>query len=845
MPIWCKIFCQTLGGAARNWFDDLDPKSMNSFEELSQKFLEEFSQLKRYAKDPTEIHDIKRRQNESLQTFMDRFKSKSSQIKWVPSVFRISAFMHDHGHPKLAKKLNDKIPKTVDEMFERKGYFHSTHKTLKEILAMEGVCFPEPPPLIGISKKQNLNKLCDYHEDRGHNTNDCYQLKKQIEEAVASGKLAHLKPKRPYEEERAGLTKELTFPVIPQNSLTDESIILEGMIEGHQIRRIHVDSGSSSEIMYEHCFRSFSTNVRSRLRKCKALLVGFSSETYHPLRLIDLWVTMGEAGRNKTVLIEFAIVNSQRTKESPQWKQAGNPCGSEGRWKKCWARGKKYNGISTWNKYQEYGNKHCCEQGITLDRAANRRPTEKCGHICMGRIRKDSRTTICHGASTESIPPGQPVILKKHDSGYKTRIEGKSVLLAEGRDNQKGPDMFPFPVEEEELASLMGYRYKCFLWLPKDNNQIRMAEDDEEKTGFHTEEGRGSIPRRNGREEQKRTNSSSRCRGNIEKAKEDEHPNQPERIHIQGGRRKVSRVDNNDEGNKGRSRKDTSNNVKPHPQRSEPDMKPIPKAYNHQQVHTKVSKTYASHSRSSKEKMVQPVIHTTRSLRTTFRKHKVRVVTDGLMEEMLKLSRNEGRLAKWAAELRTYDISFIQEKEVKGPVMKRFCREGEQSANGARETIKEGSSVGMILINLDAKTCSYVIRLNFNAPNHIMNYEALLAGLVASAGKGMKDLHVFIDSQIWVDQVEGNIIPAMEQEKMYKEEIMDATTPFHKFRITHLPKILNPKAEMLIGLATIQVEFLNQEVSVGIKTRPTVKMESDEKEKRAISKMPMGKQNYN
>ncbi|GKA45605.1 hypothetical protein Tco_0738401 [Tanacetum coccineum] len=27
--------------------------------------------------------------------------------------------MHGHGHPELAKKLNDKIPKTVDEMFKR------------------------------------------------------------------------------------------------------------------------------------------------------------------------------------------------------------------------------------------------------------------------------------------------------------------------------------------------------------------------------------------------------------------------------------------------------------------------------------------------------------------------------------------------------------------------------------------------------------------------------------------------------------------------------------------------------------------------------------------------------
>ncbi|GKE14303.1 hypothetical protein Tco_1421880, partial [Tanacetum coccineum] len=89
------------------------------FEELSQKFLEEVLQQKRYAKDPTKIHGIKRRQNEGLQAFIDRFKSKSSHIKGVPPVLRISAFMHGHGHPERAKKLNDKIPKTVDEMFER------------------------------------------------------------------------------------------------------------------------------------------------------------------------------------------------------------------------------------------------------------------------------------------------------------------------------------------------------------------------------------------------------------------------------------------------------------------------------------------------------------------------------------------------------------------------------------------------------------------------------------------------------------------------------------------------------------------------------------------------------
>ncbi|GJW28186.1 hypothetical protein Tco_0045061 [Tanacetum coccineum] len=50
-------------------------------------------------------------------------------------------------------------------------------------------------------------------------------------------------------------------------------------------------------------------------------------------------------------------------------------------------------------------------------------------------------------------------------------------------------DMYPFLEEGEELASLMGYPYKCFLRLAKEYNQIRMAEDDKEKIGFHTEEG--------------------------------------------------------------------------------------------------------------------------------------------------------------------------------------------------------------------------------------------------------------------------------------------------------------------------------------------------------------------
>ncbi|GKB06256.1 gag-pol polyprotein [Tanacetum coccineum] len=241
----------------------------------------------------------------------------------------------------------------------------------------------------------------------------------------------------------------------------------------------------------------------------------------------------------------------------------------------------------------------------------------------------------------------------------------------------------------------------------------------------------------------------------------------------------------------------------------------------------------------------------------------------------MKLSGKEGRLAKWVAEISTYDISYISRKEVEGLVMKKFFSQGEQvegtpNANEGgtftlskklqekstptprawrlyvgKETIKEGSGVGIILVSLEEKMHSYAIRLKFHASNHVMDYEALLAGLAAFTNQGMKDLHVFIDLLTLVAQVERSHTPVTKQERKYKEEILDATVPFYRFRITHLPKILNSKAKVLTGLATIKLKFLNQEVSVGIKTRPSIEETSSSNKGKAASNAPRAEPNYN
>ncbi|GKD93425.1 reverse transcriptase domain-containing protein [Tanacetum coccineum] len=141
---------------------------------------------------------------------------------------------------------------------------------------------------------------------------------------------------------------------------------------------------------------------------------------------------------------------------------------------------------------------------------------------------------------------------------------------------------------------------------------------------------------------------------------------------------------------------------------------------------------------------------------------------------------------------------------------------------------------------------SYANRLKFNTSDHAIDYEALLAGLAASVSKGMKDLHVFMDSPKLVAQTEENHTPATEQERKFKKEIMDATSPFHMFRITHHVSSNNFELQSR-GVNRIgnHLEFLNQEVSVGIKTRPSIEETSSSKKGKAATNVPGAKPNYN
>ncbi|GJQ88958.1 reverse transcriptase domain-containing protein [Tanacetum coccineum] len=116
MPTWCHMFNSTLIGTARVWFDELPLESIDGYKDLKAAFLSYFMQQKKYVKDPVEIHNIKQRDGETLEDFMERFKVETGRMKGAHECMRISRFMHGVNNPELTKCLNKLVPKTMEEM---------------------------------------------------------------------------------------------------------------------------------------------------------------------------------------------------------------------------------------------------------------------------------------------------------------------------------------------------------------------------------------------------------------------------------------------------------------------------------------------------------------------------------------------------------------------------------------------------------------------------------------------------------------------------------------------------------------------------------------------------------
>ena len=92
-PIRCRAFTITLKGPTLAWFNRLSPSSISSFIELSIAFVSHFIIARTYRKPSYHLLTIKQNSQESLRSYVQRFKAESLKVDIQDEKFAITAFI--------------------------------------------------------------------------------------------------------------------------------------------------------------------------------------------------------------------------------------------------------------------------------------------------------------------------------------------------------------------------------------------------------------------------------------------------------------------------------------------------------------------------------------------------------------------------------------------------------------------------------------------------------------------------------------------------------------------------------------------------------------------------------
>ncbi|KAH9309157.1 hypothetical protein KI387_037068, partial [Taxus chinensis] len=94
----------------------------------------------------------------------------------------------------------------------------------------------------------------------------------------------------------------------------------------------------------------------------------------------------------------------------------------------------------------------------------------------------------------------------------------------------------------------------------------------------------------------------------------------------------------------------------------------------------------------------------------------------------------------------------------------------------------------------------------FPVQNNIAEYEALIHGLHWATKKGIKNLQVFGDSELIVNQVRGQHATKNDLLRNYKNRVSDLIEDFEAFNIVSIPRKKNEAADRLAAVgATFDV----------------------------------------
>ena len=111
------------------------------------------------------------------------------------------------------------------------------------------------------------------------------------------------------------------------------------------------------------------------------------------------------------------------------------------------------------------------------------------------------------------------------------------------------------------------------------------------------------------------------------------------------------------------------------------------------------------------------------------------------------------------------------------------------------------SSIGAVVYDADGKEVHTVSRRLGRATNNEAEYQAVIAGLEAALGLGGGSVDLRMDSQLIVRQLEFRYRVRNARLRPFFERVVELRRQFESFRVTHVPREQNKRADQLANLA--------------------------------------------
>ncbi|XP_056691954.1 uncharacterized protein [Spinacia oleracea] len=225
---------------------------------------------------------------------------------------------------------------------------------------------------------------------------------------------------------------------------------------------------------------------------------------------------------------------------------------------------------------------------------------------------------------------------------------------------------------------------------------------------------------------------------------------------------------------------------------------------------------------SSLEKLVLALVTAAKKLRHYFETHQIVVMTNYPIKSVMRRPELTGRMEKWTMALGSFDIKYQPRTAVKSQALADFVADFspdlEKIADDEVKLINNiggiwtlfvdgssnfrGAGLGVVLKSPQGDMIAQAICCDFKATNNEAEYEALIAGMTLAMELGASGLNIFSDSQLIVNQINGDYEAKDLKMTLYLEKAKKLTSKFKPFSIKQVPRDLNTQADALANLGS-------------------------------------------